>query len=111
MPIPNFYTRLLGREITEQEWLSSDGAFLDHLRAQPVHVRGGAVELLTAPPRDPPKKITHPDPHCLPAEGAYSSSVVFPWVADKGDGRGTNAIPRRVLLGRTLFRVINALIH
>ena len=48
VPIPNFYARLLGREITEQEWLSSDGAFLDHLRAQPVRVRDGAVEMLTA---------------------------------------------------------------
>ncbi|MEE1786914.1 HAD hydrolase-like protein [Streptomyces sp. SP17BM10] len=48
VPIPNFYARLLGREITEQEWLASDGAFLDHLRAQPVRIRDGAVELLTA---------------------------------------------------------------
>ncbi|MEV0535840.1 HAD family hydrolase [Kitasatospora sp. NPDC050463] len=48
VPIPNFYARLLGREITEQEWLDSDGAFLEHLRAQPVRVRAGAVELMTA---------------------------------------------------------------
>ncbi|TQF02018.1 HAD family hydrolase [Kitasatospora acidiphila] len=48
VPIPAFYARLLGREITEQEWLASDGAFLDHLRAQPVRIRDGAVELMTA---------------------------------------------------------------
>ncbi|MFB7128244.1 HAD family hydrolase [Kitasatospora sp. NPDC056273] len=48
VPIPNFYARLLGREITEQEWISSDNAFLEHLRAQPVKVREGAVELMTA---------------------------------------------------------------
>ncbi|MFF2954084.1 HAD family hydrolase [Kitasatospora sp. NPDC057965] len=47
VPIPNFYARLLGREITEQDWLASDGAFLDHLRAQPVRIRDGAVELMT----------------------------------------------------------------
>ncbi|WP_233288993.1 HAD family hydrolase [Kitasatospora sp. MBT63] len=48
VPIPNFYARLLGRTITEQEWLSSDNAFLDHLRAQPVRVRDGAIELMAA---------------------------------------------------------------
>ncbi|MGW3073937.1 HAD family hydrolase [Kitasatospora sp. NPDC001132] len=48
VPIPNFYARLLGREITEQEWISSDNAFLAHLRAQPVKVREGAVELMAA---------------------------------------------------------------
>ncbi|MFH9348052.1 HAD family hydrolase [Kitasatospora sp. NPDC017646] len=47
-PIPNFYARLLGRTITEQEWISSDNAFLAHLRAQPVRVREGAIELMTA---------------------------------------------------------------
>ncbi|MFG2919058.1 HAD family hydrolase [Kitasatospora sp. NPDC048298] len=46
VPIPNFYARLLGRTITEQEWVSSDTAFLAHLRAQPVRVRDGAVELM-----------------------------------------------------------------
>ncbi|MCX4751250.1 HAD hydrolase-like protein [Kitasatospora sp. NBC_01287] len=48
VPIPNFYARLLGRTITEQEWISSDNAFLDHLRVQPVRVRAGAVELMAA---------------------------------------------------------------
>ncbi|MFJ4184209.1 HAD family hydrolase [Kitasatospora sp. NPDC089509] len=48
VPIPNFYARLLGRAITEQEWISSDSAFLEHLRAQPVRVREGAVELMAA---------------------------------------------------------------
>lgn len=48
VPIPNFYARLLGRPITEQEWLSSDGAFLDHLRARPVLVRDGTAELMAA---------------------------------------------------------------
>ncbi|MFJ3791509.1 HAD family hydrolase [Kitasatospora sp. NPDC090091] len=48
VPIPNFYARLLGREITEQEWLASDGAFLQHLGAQPVRIRKGVVELMTA---------------------------------------------------------------
>ncbi|MFD8781893.1 HAD family hydrolase [Kitasatospora sp. NPDC059599] len=48
VPIPNFYARLLGRTITGQEWISSDNAFLEHLRAQPVRVREGAVELMTA---------------------------------------------------------------
>ncbi|MFD8783793.1 HAD family hydrolase [Kitasatospora sp. NPDC059599] len=47
VPIPDFYARLLGRTITEQEWVSSDNAFLAHLRAQPVLVREGAVELMT----------------------------------------------------------------
>ncbi|MFC8718053.1 HAD family hydrolase [Kitasatospora sp. NPDC057198] len=47
VPIPAFYGRLLGREITEQEWKSSDAAFLAHLRAQPVWLYGRAVELLT----------------------------------------------------------------
>ncbi|MFD7908573.1 HAD family hydrolase [Kitasatospora sp. NPDC059747] len=48
VPIPAFYARLLGREITEQEWITSDNTFLTHLRAQPVRVREGAVELMTA---------------------------------------------------------------
>ncbi|MFD5434786.1 HAD family hydrolase [Kitasatospora sp. NPDC127067] len=48
VPIPKFYARLLGREITEQEWISSDNAFLTHLRAQPVRVRDGVIELMTA---------------------------------------------------------------
>ncbi|MET8539891.1 HAD family hydrolase [Kitasatospora sp. NPDC004799] len=48
VPIPDFYARLLGRTITEQEWIASDNAFLAHLRAQPVRVREGAVELMTA---------------------------------------------------------------
>ncbi|WP_224274309.1 HAD family hydrolase [Streptomyces sp. LS1784] len=48
VPIPRFYARLLGRTITEQEWISSDNAFLAHLRAQPVRVRDGATELMTA---------------------------------------------------------------
>ncbi|MFD7737674.1 HAD family hydrolase [Streptomyces sp. MJM8645] len=48
VPIPRFYARLLGREITEQEWVSSDSAFLEHLRAQPVRVREGAAELMAA---------------------------------------------------------------
>ncbi|MFJ6381386.1 HAD family hydrolase [Kitasatospora sp. NPDC092039] len=48
VPIPKFYARLLGREITEQEWISSDTAFLEHLRAQPVRIRDGAVELMAA---------------------------------------------------------------
>ncbi|MEV4129932.1 HAD family hydrolase [Nocardia sp. NPDC049707] len=48
MPIPNFYARLLGRTITDAEWTSSDAAFLAHLEAQPVRLREGATQLLTA---------------------------------------------------------------
>ncbi len=48
VPIPRFYARLLGREITEAEWQSSDAAFLTHLKAQPVQLRDGAARLLGA---------------------------------------------------------------
>jgi phosphoglycolate phosphatase-like HAD superfamily hydrolase len=48
VPIPRFYARLLGREITGAEWVSSDAAFLAHLKQQPVRLREGVVPLLAA---------------------------------------------------------------
>ncbi|MFJ8442846.1 HAD family hydrolase [Kitasatospora griseola] len=47
-PSRAFYNRLLGREVTEQEWTAGNAAFLAHLRAQPVRLRDGAVDMLTA---------------------------------------------------------------
>ncbi|WP_441247367.1 HAD family hydrolase [Kitasatospora sp. McL0602] len=48
VPITDFYARLLGRRITDAEWQSSDAAFLAHINAQPVHLRDGVRQLLTA---------------------------------------------------------------
>ncbi|MFJ5879858.1 HAD family hydrolase [Kitasatospora cineracea] len=47
MPLADFYARLLGREISEQERAISNAAFLEHLRARPVRLHDRAVELLS----------------------------------------------------------------
>jgi phosphoglycolate phosphatase-like HAD superfamily hydrolase len=51
VPVPRFYARLLGRELTEQEWLAADGVFqrnyLKYARDQ-AELVSGATEALAA---------------------------------------------------------------
>ncbi|MCZ1006842.1 HAD family hydrolase [Streptomyces lydicus] len=46
VPIPDFYARVLGRPLTDDEWATAEGEFMRFLGQRPVRLRDGAKALL-----------------------------------------------------------------
>ncbi|MFD4177200.1 HAD family hydrolase [Streptomyces anulatus] len=46
VPIPDFYARVLGRSLTDDEWATAEGEFMRFLSQRPVRLRNGAKALL-----------------------------------------------------------------